>query len=81
MTGVGLIDKIRNAAQLTCLRLGELVANPCIKCPNCEFDIDTSNVSSANYSFMSLMTIRLPLSHLHFLSHMTAIGPYLITRK
>nr|CAB3487386.1 unnamed protein product [Digitaria exilis] len=45
MNGVGLITKIRNAAQLTYLRLGELVANPCIKCPNCQFGIDTSNVS------------------------------------
>ncbi|KAF8715085.1 hypothetical protein HU200_027637 [Digitaria exilis] len=45
MNGVGLINKIRNAAQLTYLRLGELIADPCIKCPNCQFGIDTSNVS------------------------------------
>ncbi|TKW04979.1 hypothetical protein SEVIR_7G146000v4 [Setaria viridis] len=44
MTGVGLIKKIRNATQSICLRLGELVAEPYIKCPNCECEIDTSNV-------------------------------------
>lgn len=50
MTGVGLIKKIRNTTQLICLRLGELVAEPYIKCPHCECEIDTSNVSSVNYS-------------------------------
>ncbi|XP_025824944.1 SUPPRESSOR OF GAMMA RESPONSE 1-like isoform X1 [Panicum hallii] len=45
MTGVGLVKRIRNATQLISLRLGELVAEPYIKCPNCECGIDTSNVS------------------------------------
>ncbi|TKW04978.1 hypothetical protein SEVIR_7G145900v4 [Setaria viridis] len=45
MTGVGLIKKIRNATQLISLRLGELVAEPYIKCPNCKCGIDTSDVS------------------------------------
>ncbi|KAG2572859.1 hypothetical protein PVAP13_7KG310755 [Panicum virgatum] len=45
MTGVGLVKRIRNASHLIRLRLGELVAEPYIKCPNCERGIDTSNVS------------------------------------
>ncbi|CAO2035459.1 unnamed protein product [Urochloa humidicola] len=44
MTGVGLVNKIRNATQSICLRLGELVAEPYIKCPSCQCTIDTSNV-------------------------------------
>ncbi|CAL5026872.1 unnamed protein product [Urochloa decumbens] len=47
VTGVGFVKKIRNAAQLIVLRLGDLVAEPHIKCPNCKFGIDTSNVSLA----------------------------------
>ncbi|CAL5031457.1 unnamed protein product [Urochloa decumbens] len=43
MTGMGLVKKIRNATQLIRLRLGELVAEPYIKCPHCECGIDTSN--------------------------------------
>ncbi|OEL27241.1 NAC domain-containing protein 8 [Dichanthelium oligosanthes] len=46
MTGVGgFVKKIRNATQLISLRLGELVAEPYINCPNCKCRIDTSNVS------------------------------------
>ncbi|CAN6249065.1 unnamed protein product [Urochloa humidicola] len=45
MTGVGLVKKIMNAAQLITVRLGDLVMEPYTKCPYCKCDIDTSNVS------------------------------------
>ncbi|KAJ1271531.1 hypothetical protein BS78_06G134500 [Paspalum vaginatum] len=45
MTGVGLVNKIRNATRSISLRLGELVAEPSVKCPNCKCEFDASNLS------------------------------------
>ncbi|CAN6268248.1 unnamed protein product [Urochloa humidicola] len=45
MTGAELVKKIRNATQLISLRLGDLVAEPHIKCPECECGIDISDIS------------------------------------